>query len=160
MAMSYAHTYCRRTSASTRLRRPGAATCSSCCVDARLMRGAACIGMGGLSVSRPSLINTTRCSVTRHSEQTNVWCSTPRRATVSFGTTLVRINSEPHAVQRIARTPTALTYRALTPLFAMPKLCSRLRRSHSRSIQLPQAVHQRARIAQQTGAIEMVPQFS
>ena len=91
-------------SATTRLRRPGATTCSSCSVDARLMRGAACIGMGGLSVSRPPLMNATRCSVTWHAEQMNVWCSTPRAATVSSGTTFVRINSPPHAAQRITRT--------------------------------------------------------
>jgi hypothetical protein len=91
-------------SATTRLRRPGATTCSSCSVDARLMRGAACIGMGGLSVSRPPLMNATRCSVTWHAEQMNVWCSTPRAATVSSGTTFVRINSAPHAAQRITRT--------------------------------------------------------
>ena len=40
-------------SATARLRRPGATTCSSCSVDARLMRGAACIGMGGLSQPSP-----------------------------------------------------------------------------------------------------------
>ena len=55
-----------------------------------------------LSVSRPSLINTIRCSVTWHSEQTNVWCPTPRRATASSGTTFVRISSAPQAVQRPA----------------------------------------------------------
>ena len=103
------------------------------------------MGSGGPSASRPSLMNTTRRSVTWHPEQMNVWCSTPRTATVSSETTVVRINSPVQALQRITRTPTALTYRALTPL--LPKLCSRLRRSHSRSIQLPQAVHQRARIA-------------
>ena len=32
----------------------------------------ACIGIGGLSVSRPSFMNTTRYSVTWHSEQINV----------------------------------------------------------------------------------------
>jgi len=41
----------------------------------------------------------------------------------------VRINSAPQAVQRITCTPTALTYRTLTPLLAMPKLCSRLQKS-------------------------------
>src|SRR3984893_12350948 len=45
----YARTYGPRTSASTRLRKPGAATCSSCTVDARLMRGGRCSGLGGLS---------------------------------------------------------------------------------------------------------------
>jgi hypothetical protein len=72
MQAPYARTYCPRKSATTRLRRPGATTCSSCSVDARLMRGAACIGMGGLSVSRPPLMNATRCSVTWHAEQMNV----------------------------------------------------------------------------------------
>src|SRR3984893_14690390 len=74
-ASPYARTYCPRTSATTRLRRPGAATCSFCSVDARLMRRAACMGMGGPSASRPSLMNTTRRSVTWHPEQMNVWCS-------------------------------------------------------------------------------------
>jgi hypothetical protein len=104
-ASPYARTYCPRSSATTRLRRPGAATCSSCPVDARLMRRAACMGMGGPSASRPSLMNTTRRSVTWHPEQMNVWCSTPRTATVWSGTTFVRINSAPHAVQSIALTP-------------------------------------------------------
>jgi hypothetical protein len=112
-ASPYARTYCPRSSATTRLRRPGAATCPSCPVDARLMRRAASMGMSGLSVSRPSLINTTRCSVTWHSEQANVWCSTPRRATVSSGTTFVRISSAPQAVQRITRTRNR-THRAPT----------------------------------------------
>ena len=92
-------------SATTRLRRPGAATCSSCTVDARLMRRAACMGIGGPSASRPSLMKITRRSVTWHPEQMNVWCSTPRTATVWSGTTFVRINSAPHAVQSIALTP-------------------------------------------------------
>src|SRR6202048_2332477 len=104
-ASPYARTYCPRSSATTRLRRPGAATCSSCSVDARLMRRAACMGMGGPSASRPSLMNTTRRSVTWHPEQMNVWCSTPRTATVWSRTTFVRINSAPHAVQSIALTP-------------------------------------------------------
>jgi hypothetical protein len=78
MQAPYGRTYCPRSSATTRLRRPVAATCSSCPVDARLMRGAASMGIGGLSVSRPFFINTTRCSETWHPEQTNVWCSTPR----------------------------------------------------------------------------------
>jgi hypothetical protein len=43
-------------------------------------------------------------SVTWHPEQMDVWCSTPRAATVSSGTTFVRINSAPQAVQRITRT--------------------------------------------------------
>ena len=73
----YARTYGPRTSASTRLRKPGAATCS-CTVDARLMRGAGCIGMGGLSVSRPSLINTTRCSVTAPARPYNASLSPTR----------------------------------------------------------------------------------
>ena len=103
-ASPYARTYCPRSNATTRLRRPGAATCSSCTVDARLMRRAACMGMGGPSASRPSLMNTTRRSVTWHPEQMNVWCSTPRTATVWSGTTFVRINSAPQAVQRITRT--------------------------------------------------------
>ena len=47
------------------------------------------------------------------SEQMNVWCSTPRTATVSSGTTFVRINSAPQAVQRITRTGTH-THRAPT----------------------------------------------
>src|ERR1700730_4734928 len=111
--MSYVRTYCRRITAITRPKRPGAATCSSCSVDARLMGGAACIGMGGLSVSRPSLMNTTRCSETWHPEQMNVWRSTPRTATVSSGTTLGRINSASQAVQRITRTRNR-TYRAPT----------------------------------------------
>ena len=93
----YARTYCPRSSATTRLRRLGATTCSSCSVDARLMRGTACIGMVGLSVSRPPFMNTTRCSVTWHAEQMNVWFSRPRTATVSSGTTFVRINSAPQA---------------------------------------------------------------
>jgi hypothetical protein len=104
MQAPYARTYCPRKSATPRLRRPGATTYSSCTVDACLIRGAACIGMGGLSVSRPPLMNTTRCSVTWHAEQMNVWCSTPRAATVSSGTTFARINSPPHAAQRITRT--------------------------------------------------------
>ena len=87
------------------------------------MRGAACIGMGGLSVSRPPLMNATRCSVTWHAEQMNVWCSTPRAATVSSGTTFVRINSPPHAAQRITRT----LYWAPTP--ATPQ--GRTSRAHS-----------------------------
>jgi hypothetical protein len=74
---------------------------------------AACMGMGGLSVSRPSLMNTIRCSVTWHSEQTNVCRSTPRTVAVSSGTTFVRINSAPQAVQRITRTGTH-THRAPT----------------------------------------------
>jgi hypothetical protein len=129
MQAPYARTYCPRKSATTRLRRPGATTCSSCTVDACLIRGAACMGMGGVSVSRPSLMNTTRRSEPWHPEQMNVWCSTPRAATVSSGTTFVRINSAPQALQRITCTPTALTYRTLTPLLAMPKLCSRLQKS-------------------------------
>jgi hypothetical protein len=44
--MSYAHTYCRRTSANSTRLRARTATRSSCSVDARLMRGAAFIGMG------------------------------------------------------------------------------------------------------------------
>ena len=64
MQAPYGRTYCPRSSATTRLRRPGAATCSSCPVDARLMCRAACMGMGGPSASRPSLMNTTRRSVT------------------------------------------------------------------------------------------------
>src|SRR3984893_4701064 len=80
---------------STRLK---TATRSSCSVDARLMRGAAFIGMGGLSVSRPSLMNTTRCSVTWHSEQTNVWCSTPGRATVSSGIRSLGSTQRRHAL--------------------------------------------------------------
>jgi hypothetical protein len=63
-ASPYARTYCPRSSATTRLRRPGAATPSSCAVDARLVRCPVCTGTGGLSVSRPSLMNTTRRSVT------------------------------------------------------------------------------------------------
>jgi hypothetical protein len=74
---------------------------------------AACMGVGGLSVSRPSLMNTIRCSVTWHSEQTNVCRSTPRTVAVSSGTTFVRINSAPQAVQRITRTGTH-THRAPT----------------------------------------------
>src|ERR1700738_2369659 len=101
-ASPYARTYCPRSSATTRLRRPGAATCSSCSVDARLMRRAACMGMGGPSASRPSLMKITPRSVTWHPEQMNVWCSTPCTATVSSGTTLVRINSAPQALQRIS----------------------------------------------------------
>src|SRR3984893_10193362 len=89
----------------TRPNRPVAATCSSCTVDARLMRGAACVGIGGPSASRPSLMNTTRRSVTWHPEQMNVWCSTPRTATVWSATTFVRMNSAPHAVPSIALTP-------------------------------------------------------
>ena len=87
--------------------------CSFRSIAACLMRRAACVSMGGLSVSRPSLMNTTRWSVTWHSEQTNVWCSTPRTATVSSGTTLVRINSAPHAVQRTSHSGTH-THRAPT----------------------------------------------
>src|ERR1700730_3421136 len=68
------------------------------------MRRAACTGMGGLSASRPSLMNRTRRSETWHPEQMNVWCSTPRAATASSGNTFVRINSAPQAVQRITRT--------------------------------------------------------
>jgi hypothetical protein len=88
MQAPYARTYCPRKSATTRLRRPGATTCSSCTVDACLIRGAACMGMGGVSVSRPSLMNTTRRSEPWHPEEMNVWCSTPRAATVSSGTQL------------------------------------------------------------------------
>jgi hypothetical protein len=50
----YARTYHPRSSATIRLRRPGAATPSSCTVDARLVRCPVCMGTGGLSVSRPS----------------------------------------------------------------------------------------------------------
>jgi hypothetical protein len=87
--------------------------CSSSTDGARLTRLAACMGIGGLSVSRPPLMNTTRCSVTWHAEQMNVWCSIPRTATVSSGTTFVRINSEPHAVQSIARTHLPDAHRTL-----------------------------------------------
>ena len=68
-ARPYAHTYCPRTSASTRLRSPGPATASSHSVNVILTRRAACMGMGGLLVSRPSLMNTTRRSETWHAEQ-------------------------------------------------------------------------------------------
>jgi hypothetical protein len=64
--------------------RPGAAKCSSS-TGAGLTRRAACKGIGGPSASRPSLINTTRCSVTWHAEQINVWFSTPRAATFCRG---------------------------------------------------------------------------
>ena len=101
-------------SATTRLRRPGAATCSSCTVDARLMRGTGCMGIGGPSASRPSLMKTTRCSVTWHPEQMNVWCSIPRTGTVSSGTTFVRISSTPQAVQRITCTPSRTRTKRLT----------------------------------------------
>ena len=60
MQTPYARTYCPRKSATTRLRRPGATTCSSCTVDACLIRGAACMGMGYVSSSRPCLVKTTR----------------------------------------------------------------------------------------------------
>jgi hypothetical protein len=70
------------------------------------MRRAASAGTGTLSSSRPCLMKTTRRSVTWHPEQMNVWCSQPRKCAVSSGTTLVRINSEPHAVKRIGRTLT------------------------------------------------------
>src|ERR1700730_13196766 len=63
MQTPYARTYCPRKSATTRLRRPGATTCSSCSVDAPLMCRAACMDMG-VSTSRPSLVKTTRRSVT------------------------------------------------------------------------------------------------
>ena len=64
MQAPYARTYCPRNRAMTRPNRPGAATCSSWTLDARLRRAAVCMGTGGLSVSRPSLMNTTRRSVT------------------------------------------------------------------------------------------------
>ena len=54
------------------------------------------------------------------------------KTVVSSGTTLVRINSEPHAVQFIASTPTAATYRPPFPILAvgtLATLCSRSSRS-------------------------------
>jgi hypothetical protein len=59
------------------------------------------------SSSRPCLVKMTRRSVMWQPEQMNVWCSQPRSRAVWSGTTLVRINSAPHAVQRNGRTPTS-----------------------------------------------------
>jgi hypothetical protein len=87
------------------------ATCSSCFVGARLIRGAARMGIGGVSSSRPYRVKTSRRSVTWHSEQMKVWCSKPRTAIVLSGTTCVRINSAPHAVQRIVRTQLSSAHR-------------------------------------------------
>jgi hypothetical protein len=92
----------RRIRASTRPKRPGAATCSSCTIDAGTAGASACIGMCSASASRPYLVKTTRSSVAWHSEQRKVWCSKPG---TESGTTFIRINSAPHAVQRIAPTP-------------------------------------------------------
>ena len=71
------------------------------------------MGIGALSVSRPAFVNTTRRSMTWHAEQMNVWCSTPRTEAVSSGTTFVRINSAPQAVQRITRTRLPDAHRTL-----------------------------------------------
>jgi hypothetical protein len=75
--------------------------CSSCTVDAGAVGGAACIGKASVSSSRPCLVKTIRRSVTRHSEHMKVWCS--KRGTASR-TTFIKINSAPHAAQRIACT--------------------------------------------------------
>ena len=106
MAMSYAHTYCRRISAITRPKRPGAATCLSCSVDARLMRRAACIGMGGLSVSRPSLMNTTPllCDTALRTNKRVVLNTTDSNRVVRD--TFVRINSAPARPYNASLSPT------------------------------------------------------
>jgi len=88
-----------RMRAITRLKRPGDPVCSSCPVDAGLLSFGGSTGIGALSSTRPRLTSTTRRSVTWHSEQMKVWCSTP--GTVSRATFVRIIDSAPHAVQRI-----------------------------------------------------------
>ena len=63
--------------------------CSSCPVDARLMCRAACMGMG-VSTSRSSLVKDYSTLGDMAPRTNKRVCSTPRRATVSSGTTLVR----------------------------------------------------------------------
>ena len=96
-----------------RVKRSGAAACSSCTVDAGTCEGSACSGMGSLSPSRSCLVNTKRRSTSWHSEHMKVWCSKPGTAIVSSWTTFVRIISAPHAIQRIAALRLELPYRAL-----------------------------------------------
>jgi hypothetical protein len=92
------------------------------------MRRASSAGSGTLSSSRPCLVKTTRRSVTWHAEQMNVWCSQPRKHAVSSGTTLVRINSAPHAVQRNGRT---LTSSPRSCPVCLPCLSKRRRRARA-----------------------------
>ena len=86
---------CPRMRAIRRPKRP-AALCSSCAPDAGVPGFPG--GIGALSSSRPCLMSSTRRSVTWHSGHMKVWCSTPG---TSSWATFVRINSPPHAVQRI-----------------------------------------------------------
>ena len=67
-------------------------------IDARLMCRAACMDMG-VSTSRSSLVKDYSTLGDMAPRTNKRVCSTPRRATVSSGTTLVRINSAPQAVQ-------------------------------------------------------------
>ena len=53
------------------------------------------------------------------------------KTVVSSGTTLVRINSEPHAVQFIASTPTAATCRSPFPILAVGTLATLCREEQS-----------------------------
>ena len=106
--------------------------CSSCAVD-----GAASIEIGTLASSRPCFVKTTRRPATWHFEQLKVWCSTPG----TIRTTFVRINSAPHAVQRIALTPIVLALaerhasatRCLNGIMLATILCGNLllRRQHA-----------------------------
>src|SRR6516164_1261169 len=67
------------------------------------------MGVGSAPPSRPCFVNTNRRSMSWHSEHVKVWCSKPEIPMVSSWATLTRIIPPPHAIQRIARTPTNLT---------------------------------------------------
>src|ERR1700730_612151 len=75
--------------------------CPTSCNERQAQSNAACRGTAWVSSSPPCLVKITRRSVTWHAEQINVWYSKPRTVAVSSGTTFVRINSAPQAVQRI-----------------------------------------------------------
>jgi hypothetical protein len=68
------------------------------------MGGAVCIGIGSVSLSRPCLVNIRRRSTSWHAEHMKEWCSKPGTGMVSSRTTLIKIISAPHAIQRIACT--------------------------------------------------------
>ena len=76
-----------------------------CSVDVGAVGGAGCLSPDAVSSSRPCLVKTTRRSVIWHSEQIKLWCSKPGTAS---RTTFIKINSRPHASQRIPCTSASI----------------------------------------------------
>jgi hypothetical protein len=82
---------------------------SSWASEAGAIDGAACTGIGSVSLSRPRLVKTKRRSTSWHAEHMKVWCSKPGTAMVSSLTTFIKIISASQARHRIARHPPTTT---------------------------------------------------